>query len=230
MVSSRRKTNVKDGNCPRVLSESDDSVADFARSEKCDANKDFRSMEKDGSNEKSKSHACKGNPCYGELKGRKAVSWSDLGVFTDIAPVNIKKSKNIFRVSDYFDCYKIPVHETHIKYGSAMVEDLFESVQIKATLKFIAKPSPPKSKMINIKKEFNLIEEVAMSEDEYNEEAHQDGSNTKDVLAMSPIIVIKFKEVKALKKNNNESVNAIIDLIVVREAYLLKSSLVLRMI
>ena len=47
---------------------------------------------------------------------------------------------------------------------------------------------------------------------------------------MSPIIVIKFKEVKALKKNNNESVNAIIDLIVVREAYLLKSSLVLRMI
>ena len=149
------------------------------------------------------------------MKGRTAVSWLDLGVFPDIVPATIKKSKNIFRVSNNFDCYKIPVHETHIIFGSAMVEDLFESFQIKATLKFIAKPSPPKSKMINIKKEFNLIEEVAMSEDEYNEEAHQDGSNTKDVLAMSPIIVIKFKEHKALKKNSNEAVNAIIDFTVV---------------
>ena len=147
--------NGKDGNFPRVVSATDDSVADFARSEKCDANKDFRSMEKDGSNEKSKSQACKTNPCYVELEGRKAVSWSDLGVFTDIAPANIKKSKNIFRVSNYFDCCKIPVHETHIKFGSAMVEDLFERVQIKATSKFIVKPAPLKCKMSNIKTKFN---------------------------------------------------------------------------
>merc|ERR1712126_48307 len=93
------KINGKDGNCPRVVSETDDSVADFARSEKCDANKDFRSMEKDGTNEKSKSHAFKANPCCGELKERKAVSRSDHGVFPDIAPATIKKSKNIFRVT-----------------------------------------------------------------------------------------------------------------------------------
>merc|ERR1712126_356412 len=116
-----KEINFKEGNCPRVVSETDDSVADFARSEKCDANKDFRSMEKDGSNEKSKSHAFKANPCCGELKGRKAVSWLDLGVFPDIAPATIKKSKNNFRVTNNFDSYKIPVHETHIIFGSAMV-------------------------------------------------------------------------------------------------------------
>ena len=162
-----------------------------------DANKDFGSMKKDDSNVKSKSQAFKANPSCGELKAHKIVSKLDLHVFPRNTST-FKKSKNILFVINNPDVYKIPATETHIIFGAAKMEDLSQNAQMEAASKFTAKADPPHSKSTKKKKDLNTIEEVAMPEDEVDEEINDDGSDAKDIeMVMSQANVNKSRAIKA---------------------------------
>ena len=110
----------------------------------------------------------------GEKKARKVMSKIDLRQVPGIVRATIKKSKNtLFVISDP-DVYKIPATETHIIFGAAKMEDLFQNAQMEAASKFTTKADPPQSKSTKKKQDLNTIEEVAMPQDDVDEEMNDD--------------------------------------------------------
>ena len=146
----------------------------------------------------------------GEKKARKAMSKIDLRQVPGIDRATIKKSKNILFVINNPDVYKIPATETHIIFGAAKMEDLSQNAQMEAASKFTAKADPPQSKSTKKKQDLNTIEEVAMPEDEVDEEINDDGLDAKDIeLVMSQANVNKSRAIKALRNSGNDVVKSI---------------------
>jgi len=148
-----------------------------------------------------------------EVKACKAMPIMDLRKAPGIVRATIKKSKNILFVINNPDVYKIPATETHIIFGAAKMEDLSQNAQMEAASKFTAKADPPLSRTTKKKQDLNTIEEVAIPEDEVDEEIDDDGLDTKDIeLVMSQANVHKSRAIKALRNSGNDVVNAIMEL------------------
>lgn len=140
-----------------------------------------------------------------EKKARKALSKLGLKVVTGVSRVTIRKSKNILFVINNPDVMKNPVSDTYIVFGEAKIEDLSQQAQLAAAEKF--------------KKQAPVAAEQAttvptVQEDSDEEEAvDASGVEEKDVeLVMQQANVTKPKAIKALIKNENDIVNAIMEL------------------
>jgi len=140
-----------------------------------------------------------------EKKARKAMSKLGLKSVTGVSRVTIRKSKNILFVVNKPDVYKSPAGDTYIVFGEAKVEDLSQQAQMQAAEKFKA-PEPTAALAENKPQTFE-------TEDSEEEDVDATGIEEKEIeLVMQQASVSRTKAVKALKKNDNDIVNAIMEL------------------
>lgn len=145
----------------------------------------------------------------GEKKARKIMSKLGLKPVQGVNRVTIRKSKNILFVINQPDVYKNPHSDTYIIFGEAKIEDLSQQAQMKAAENFKA-PEPTPSAAGEASGSTNVVTPIA-EEDE--EEVDDTGIDDKDIeLVMSQANVKRAKAIRALKNNENDIVNAIMEL------------------
>lgn len=141
-----------------------------------------------------------------EKKARKAMSRLGLKVVSGVTRVTIRKSKNILFVINKPDVYKSPAGDTHIVFGEAKIEDLSQQAQVQAAEKF-KQPEPVHAAISESKTEPTEVEE---SDDE---EVDATGVEEKDIeLVCQQSNVSRKKAIRALRSNDNDIVNAIMEL------------------
>lgn len=141
-----------------------------------------------------------------EKKARKAMLRLGLKTVTGVTRVTIRKSKNILFVINKPDVYKSPAGDTHIVFGEAKIEDLSQQAQVQAAEKF-KEPEPVKSAISESKTE------PAEAEEDDDEEVDASGIEEKDIeLVCQQSNVSRNKAIKALRANDNDIVNAIMEL------------------
>lgn len=145
----------------------------------------------------------------GEKKARKIMSKLGLKPVQGVNRVTIRKSKNILFVINKPDVYKNPVSDTYIVFGEAKIEDLSQQAQVAAAEKFKeANPAGDGAAGTTT----TSVAPIAEESDE-DEEVDETGVEDKDVeLVMSQANVSRPKAIKALKNNQNDIVNAIMEL------------------
>jgi len=142
-----------------------------------------------------------------EKKARKAMSKLGLKPVTGVSRVTIRKSKNILFIISRPDVYQSPGSDTYIVFGEAKIEDLSQQAQMAAAEKFKA-PERPTGQVAEPTKVMAPVDEE--SDDE---EVDEEGVEAKDIeLVMQQANCSKGKAIKALKKCDNDIVNAIMDL------------------
>ncbi|XP_049545116.1 nascent polypeptide-associated complex subunit alpha [Anopheles darlingi] len=144
----------------------------------------------------------------GEKKARKIMSKLGLKPVQGVNRVTIRKSKNILFVINNPDVYKNPHSDTYIIFGEAKIEDLSQQAQVAAAEKFKAPEATPAAGEAS--GSTNVVTPIA-EEDE--EEVDESGIDDKDIeLVMSQANVKRAKAIRALKNNQNDIVNAIMEL------------------
>lgn len=142
----------------------------------------------------------------GEKKSRKVISKLGLKQIQGVNRVAIRKSKNILFVINKPDVYKSPASDTYIVFGEAKIEDLSQKAQLAAAEKF-------KTDVASIPNEEKAKSKPRTSYEESGEDVDETGVDAKDIeLVMTQANVSRTLAVKALKNNNNDIVNAIMDL------------------
>ncbi|XP_029575801.1 nascent polypeptide-associated complex subunit alpha, muscle-specific form isoform X3 [Salmo trutta] len=141
-----------------------------------------------------------------EKKARKAMSKLGLRQVMGVTRVTIRKSKNILFVITKPDVYKSPASDTYIVFGEAKIEDLSQQAQLAAAEKFKVQGEA----VSNIQEN---TQTPTVQEESEEEEVDETGVEVKDIeLVMSQANVSRAKAVRALKNNNNDIVNAIMEL------------------
>merc|ERR1740133_680845 len=141
-----------------------------------------------------------------EKKSRKAVAKLGMKPVPGIVRVTVKKSKNILFVISTPDVHKSPTSDTYIVFGEAKIEDL--SAQAQASAASAAAGGMPDS-FDEEKNDAPKVEEVEDDDGEVDET----GIEPKDIeLVTSQVSCSRAKAVAALKANNNDIVEAIMQL------------------
>jgi len=144
-----------------------------------------------------------------ETKARKAMSKLGLRPVLGVNRVTIRKSKNILFIIAKPDVFKSPASDTYIVFGEAKIEDLSQQAQMAAAEKFKA----PEPSLAGRPAEPATITPALAEESEEEEEIDESGVEAKDIeLVMQQANCSKGRAVKALKKCDNDIVNAIMDL------------------
>merc|ERR1712167_261640 len=137
-----------------------------------------------------------------EKKSRKAMQKLGMKPVSGIVRVTIRKSKNILFVISAPDVFKSPASDTYIVFGEAKIEDLSAQAHMQAAQQFKAAEDTAETAPAAI------TEPVA--EEEEGDDVDESRVEAKDIeLVMQQANVTRTKAVKALKKNNNDIVNAI---------------------
>lgn len=151
-----------------------------------------------------------------EKKARKAMSKLGLKVIAGVTRVTVRKSKNILFVISRPEVYKSPASDTYIVFGEAKIEDLSQQAQMAAAEKFKAPNAPSGDASTvggaSVPSGPGGVTTTSIPE-ESDEEVDEAGIESKDIeLVMSQAGVSRGKAVKALKNNQNDIVNAIMEL------------------
>ncbi|KAM7345534.1 nascent polypeptide associated complex protein alpha subunit [Cochliomyia hominivorax] len=143
----------------------------------------------------------------GEKKARKIMLKLGLKQIQGVNRVTIRKSKNILFVINNPDVYKNPHSDTYIVFGEAKIEDLSQQAQVAAAEKFKAPEAAGAADTIG------TTSSVAPIAEEDEEEVDETGVDEKDIeLVINQANTTRAKAIKALKNNNNDIVNAIMEL------------------
>ncbi len=119
-----------------------------------------------------------------------------------ITRVTIRKSKNILFVIAQPDCFKSPNSDTYIIFGEAKMEDLSASATSRAAEQFKKAPETAKPA--------TQVSSAADTSDSADVDAS--GIDEKDIqLVMSQGDCSRAKAITALKNNDNDIVNAIME-------------------
>eukprot|EP01062_Namystynia_karyoxenos_P013100 TRINITY_DN1471_c0_g2_i1.p2 TRINITY_DN1471_c0_g2~~TRINITY_DN1471_c0_g2_i1.p2 ORF type:complete len:216 (+),score=111.39 TRINITY_DN1471_c0_g2_i1:85-648(+) len=141
----------------------------------------------------------KGRQTRSEKKSRKVMQKFGLKPVTGCLRVTIKKNKNVVFVIAQPDVYKSPQANTYVIYGEAKIEDTTSRREQQAADAFsqAAKPAAPPAK----------------EDDEPEGEVDEEGVDAKDIeLVVAQASVSRARAVKALKNNNGDIVNSIMEL------------------
>jgi nascent polypeptide-associated complex subunit alpha len=168
-----------------------------------------------------------------EKKARKAIAKLGLRPIQGILRVTIRKSKNILFVIQKPDVYKSPASDTYIVFGEAKIEDLSQRAQIAAANQFknIGTNQTTTNQTTNDQtsttlnnnektlndKNTNIIStnqtETIQEETDEDEQVDSEGIEENDIqLVISQSKTSRSKAIKALRKCNNDIVNAIMEL------------------
>ncbi|XP_065367432.1 nascent polypeptide-associated complex subunit alpha [Calliphora vicina] len=143
----------------------------------------------------------------GEKKARKIMLKLGLKQIQGVNRVTIRKSKNILFVINNPDVYKNPHSDTYIVFGEAKIEDLSQQAQVAAAEKFKTPEAAGAADTIG------TTSSVAPIAEEDEEEVDETGVDEKDIeLVINQANTTRAKAIKALKNNNNDIVNAIMEL------------------
>ncbi|XP_035014245.1 nascent polypeptide-associated complex subunit alpha isoform X1 [Hippoglossus stenolepis] len=185
-------------------SDSDDSVPDLE--EQDSAQTQTQQAQLAAAAEIDEEPVSKAKQSRSEKKARKAMSKLGLRQVTGVTRVTIRKSKNILFVITKPDVYKSPASDTYIVFGEAKIEDLSQQAQLAAAEKFKVQGET----VSNIQEN---TQTPTVQEESEEEEVDETGVEVKDIeLVMSQANVSRAKAVRALKNNNNDIVNAIMEL------------------
>jgi len=144
----------------------------------------------------------KGKQNRSEKKSRKAVLKLGLKPMTDVVRVTVRKSKNILFVIQKPDIFKSPASDTYIIFGEARIEDLSAQAQANAANQFAPARMPEVS---------SEPKSLPVAADD--EEVDDTGCDDKDIeLVVAQAGCTRAAAVAALKKNNNDIVEAIMEL------------------
>ena len=150
-----------------------------------------------------------------EKKSRKAMSKLGLKPVDGIVRCTVKKSKNILFVISKPDVFKSPSAETYVIFGEAKIEDLSANAQSAAAEKFRAPTTTTTTTAtedVSLPKAGN-DDKKAESNTADAEGGDESGVTEKDIeLVMSQTQASRADAVKALKANDCDIVNAIMDL------------------
>ncbi|KEP62008.1 UNVERIFIED_CONTAM: NAC domain-containing protein [Hammondia hammondi] len=139
-----------------------------------------------------------------EKKARKAVLRHGMKHMPGIVRVMIRKSKHILFVVPKPDVYKSLASDTYVIFGEAKIEDLNSQAHSAAAQRF--------TQAANAQFPANGAATAADSK-EGEGEVDETGVDPKDVdLVMSQVECSRARAVAALKANNNDIVEAIMDL------------------
>jgi len=167
-----------------------------------------------------------------EKKARKAIAKLGLRPIPGILRVTIRKSKNILFVIQKPDVYKSPASDTYIVFGEAKIEDLSQRAQIAAANQFKNLGQNPSgtnptsndqtsNQLSNNEKQTDKNPNIQLSnktetileETDEDEQVDSQGIEENDIqLVMSQSKTSRSKAIKALRKCNNDIVNAIMEL------------------
>ncbi|NP_001156301.1 nascent polypeptide-associated complex subunit alpha isoform X1 [Acyrthosiphon pisum] len=148
----------------------------------------------------------------GEKKARKIISKLGLKQIHGVNRVTIRKSKNILFVINNPDVFKNPASDTYIVFGEAKIEDLSQQAQVAAAEKFKSADMMP-NVLDKDGASRPMVSQPIQEEEEEEGEIDYKGVEEKDVdLVCAQAQVTKRKAIEALLKNNNDIVNAIMDL------------------
>ncbi len=140
-----------------------------------------------------------GKSSRAEKKARKALSKLGLLRVTGVERVTLKKSKNVLIVIQNADVYKSPTSDTYVIYGDATVEDL------------AAKAAALQAQQATAANQSRKPTTISASSDDV--EVDESGVDAKDIdLVVSQASCTRAQAVNALKNNDNDIVNAIMEL------------------
>merc|ERR1712241_129982 len=160
----------------------------------------------------------KGKQSRGEKKARKTLSKLGLKQVAGVTRVTIRKSKNILFVVNNPDVYKNPNGDTYVVFGEAKIEDMSQQAQMEAASKFrgddAASAMPTEMGGHGTAAAGAVKPPIPEADDEDDDEAvDESGVESKDIeLVMSQANVSRKRAVNALKNNDNDIVNAIMEL------------------
>jgi len=148
----------------------------------------------------------KGKQNRAEKKNRKAMQKLGMKSVPDIIRVTVKKSKNILFAISNPDVFKSPNSDTYVIFGEAKIEDLSAQAQSQAAQQFQAPEAakaPPAA----------AAAAAAPADDGDAGDLDESGLEPKDIeLVMSQASCSRSKAVTALKANDGDIVNAIMEL------------------
>jgi len=162
--------------------------------------------------------AGKGKQSRGEKKARKTLSKLGLKQVAGVTRVTIRKSKNILFVVNNPDVYKNPNGDTYVVFGEAKIEDMSQQAQMEAASKFRGEDGgvtmPTEMGGHGTAPSATSAKPAIPEADEDDDEAvDESGVEAKDIeLVMSQANVSRKRAVNALKNNDNDIVNAIMEL------------------
>merc|ERR1712185_82566 len=143
-----------------------------------------------------------------EKKSRKAIQKLGFKPFPGVVRVTVKKSKNILFVISKPDVHKSPASDTYIIFGEAKIEDLSAQAQASAAQQFTGGADAGAAAL-----EPTPEAKVEEADDDDDADADETGIEPKDIeLVMSQVQCSRGKAVAALKANNNDIVEAIMQL------------------
>ena len=138
----------------------------------------------------------------GEKKSRKAMSKMGLKAVEGINRVTMKRGKNMLIAIDRPDVFKAPSSETYIIFGEARVEDLSKQGQQQAAQQYNQPPA-------------TTTQTTPATTTATTEETDVDetGVDPKDIeLVVGQAGCTRAQAITALKNNDNDIVNAIMEL------------------
>ena len=147
-----------------------------------------------------------------EKKARKQISKLGLKPVTGVTRVAIRKTKSMLFVINKPEVFKNAASDTYVVFGEAKIEDLSQQAQMAAAKKFAeANQVREKAKeLASNQKAEAIIEE---EEEEGDDEVDAEGVDEKDIeLVIQQANCSRSKAVKALKNNDNDIVNSIMEL------------------
>ena len=143
----------------------------------------------------------------GEKKARKAISKLGMKLIPGVCRVTLKKSKNVMFVINKPDVYKSPNADSYIVFGEAKIEDLaakqaqlnYEQQQHQQRAAADMQPAGDKAAPAAAADDGAVVDE--------------DGVDPKDIaLVIDQAHCSRAQAVTALRNNNNDLVNAIMEL------------------
>ncbi|KAH8267146.1 hypothetical protein KR018_012085 [Drosophila ironensis] len=142
-----------------------------------------------------------GKHSRGEKKARKIIRKLGLKQIPDVNCVTIRKSKDIMFVINHPEVYHNPNSETYIILGEIQIKNMSLQAKLAAAKKFKATKAPAVGE---------INDEGGEDDDE---EADATGVDEKDIeLVILQAGTTRSKAIKALKNNDNDIVNAIMEL------------------
>ncbi|XP_045438412.1 NAC-alpha domain-containing protein 1 [Pipistrellus kuhlii] len=160
----------------------------------------------------SEESAAKAKQSRSEKKARKAMSKLGLRQVQGVTRITIHKSKNILFVIAKPDVFRSPASDTYVVFGEAKIEDLSQQVHRAAAEKFKVPAEP--STLVPESTPGPRVQPESESESEgEEEEVDEAGLELRDIeLVMAQANVSRAKAVRALRDNQSDIVNAIMEL------------------
>ncbi|KAH8328548.1 hypothetical protein KR067_010626 [Drosophila pandora] len=151
----------------------------------------------------------------GEKKARRLLMKLDLKPMENVARVTMRKNKNILLYIDRPDVYKVPHGDTIICFGEVRVEDISTAAAAQAAERY---RMPATGEAEDSKDGLKDTAAVAHPDDDDDEEVDEEAAKVldeKDIeLVEMQAVCTRKQAIKALLKNENDVVNAIMALTV----------------